>query len=318
MSPQVGGRWPNSRPQWIRWAAAVATAVTVASCSGPPGRTGVQPTTGATAGAATGAVLPLGDGRVTMSGPKVGYVWSCQPPNPNAPGAQAIGPWISGSYWRPARKIYVAGAVKWPSARFSVTINGTSRVIVGNRLPVGQPTGVFPVAATDPAAKYDRNPNAIVAAPVRMVLPARPKAASQPSCLNLGAIGVLDDGVMLFDALDAQGRDAVAHEVLDRCGGHPAPGGVYHYHEVSPCLLATARGPATLVGYAIDGYGIYVERDASGALLTDSALDACHGRTSTVPWDGHETRIYHYDATEAFPYTLGCFHGTPAASLGPP
>jgi len=33
--------------------------------------------------------------------------------------------------------------------------------------------------------------------------------------------------------------------------------------------------------------------------------------TSKVMWNGKETRIYHYDATLEYPYTVGCYHGTP-------
>ncbi len=87
-------------------------------------------------------------------------------------------------------------------------------------------------------------------------------------------------------------------------------GGVLHHHTVPSCLVAQASGRSTLVGYAADGYGIYVERDAHGALLTNTDLDACHGRTSTVLWNGREQDVYHYDATLEYPYTVGCYHGT--------
>ena len=73
-------------------------------------------------------------------------------------------------------------------------------------------------------------------------------------------------------------------------------------------------GASTLVGYAIDGYGIYVERDAAGALLTNTALDASYGRTSRVLWNGKQTAVYHYDATLEYPYTVGCFHVTPIST----
>jgi hypothetical protein len=265
------------------------------------------------------STLPLGDGKVTTTGPRAGWVWSCQPGNPNAPGAQAAGPWINGTTWDPNRKIHVAGDVPWPNARYTVTATGATRVITTNRLPVHQGSGVFPISPSDPASKYDSNPNAISPATVRVRLPLNPKAAARPTCLGFGGIGVLNDGVLLFDALDAQGRDAVAHEVLDRCDAHPAPGGIYHHHEVPSCLMLTASGPATLVGYAFDGYGIYVIHDADGGLPTDADLDACHGTTSVVPWNGKSTRIYHYVATETYPYTLGCFHGTPVINnTGPP
>jgi len=302
-----------------RWLAAVLTALGLAvlACGGSSPETRTSGTTSSPRDSVTGAALPLGDGKVSTE-PRRGYVWSCTPGNPNAPGAQVAGPWISGSWWYPARKVHVGGDVQWPKARYAVTVKGDRRVITGNRLPVNQGTGVFPVASSDPASAFDRNPNRIVAAPVRAVLPARPKLAARPSCLGFGAVGILNDGVLLFDALDAQGRDAVAHEVLDRCDGHPAPGGVYHHHDVPSCLLRTATGRATLVGYAFDGFGIYVERDSAGRLPTDADLDACHGRTSVVPWNGAPTRIYHYDATAEYPYTIGCFRGDSAAAPAAP
>ena len=117
------------------------------------------------------------------------------------------------------------------------------------------------------------------------------------------------NGVELFNALDAQKRDAVAHEEQDACGGHPGPNGAYHYHAISPCIRTS--GSSTLVGYALDGFGIYVEPGA-----TDADLDACHGRTSTVLWNGKPTRIYHYVATAEYPYTLGCFRGATGTISG--
>jgi len=178
-------------------------------------------------------------------------------------------------------------------------------------VPVHDMTGTFPIATGDPAYQYDPNPNSITPQPVTIDANVDPAAAPAPSCLNGGPIGILTDGVFLFDALDAVRRDAGAHEALDRCGGHPAPGGVYHHHYVPTCILAGATGSSTLVGYALDDFGIYAERDPAGNLLTDADLDECHGRTSSVLWDGHETTMYHYVVTAEFPYTLGCYHGTP-------
>lgn len=302
--------------------ALLAAGVAMVGCSGtsstePPVET---PAASASTVAAAPGELPIGDGRVSTSGPRSGYVWSCQPGDANAPGAAVAGPWITGDRWSPAQKIQVHGDVDWPTARYSVKLRGDHRVLTGNRLPVDEGTGVFPIQADDPAYRYDTNPNAITAAPVRVPLPRRPHAAAAPTCLGFGGIGLLNDGVLLFDALDAQGRDAVAHEVLDRCDGHPAGGGVYHHHDVPTCLLESAPGAATLVGYAFDGYGIYVERDEDGELLTNADLDACHGRTSVVPWDGKRTRIYHYVATAEYPYVLGCFHAKPVVEndAGPP
>ena len=73
----------------------------------------------------------------------------------------------------------------------------------------------------------------------------------------------------------------------DACGGHPQVSGQYHFHALPSCWQDSALSKKThLIGWALDGFGIYVEYDASGKLLSDSALDACHGRTSLVSWDG--------------------------------
>jgi len=99
----------------------------------------------------------------------------------------------------------------------------------------------------------------------------------------------------------------------DSCEGHPNFA-EYHYHAGSACVVGsdTNAGPnsAVLFGYAFDGFGIYVERDSKGDMLTNADLDACHGRTSKVMWNGKMQRIYHYVVTQEFPYLLGCFTGT--------
>jgi hypothetical protein len=54
-----------------------------------------------------------------------------------------------------------------------------------------------------------------------------------------------------------------------------------------------------------------VDDDASGNPPTNGDLDACHGRTSTVMWNGRLQEVYRYDATLEFPNTVGCYHGNP-------
>lgn len=255
--------------------------------------------------------IPLGDGYVSST-PKIGYVDSCQSNFPSIGGAQVVGPWIDTAKktWDVTTKVNVKGNVKWPSARFSVTDAGSHRIIRGNDLPIDHTTGVFPIVRSDPAFAFDRNPNKIVAQSLDWSLPKNP-VSSTPSCTSGGPIGILTDGVVLFNALDGEGRDAAAHEILDSCGEHPQMNNELHHHSVPSCILAKAKGRSTLVGYALDGYGIYIERSANGSLLTNTDLDVCHGRTSRVVWNGKVEMIYHYDATLEYPYTVGCFRGTP-------
>jgi YHYH protein len=263
------------------------------------------------------AALPLGDGKVTTS-PQVGYVDSCTTSFKGG-GARHAGSWINtaNNTWDSETKVAVQGSVSWPSANYSQNTTPTSRVLTTNDFPQNNPTGIFPISRTDPAYQYDTNPNHIGSQSLSYTLPLNPSAAANPSCVSLGPIGILNDGVVFFNALDDGGRDAVAHETQDLCDGHPNGQEMYHYHDVPSCIRAKATGSETLVGYALDGYGIYVERDAAGNLPTDADLDACHGRTSPVMWNGQMTNIYHYDATLEYPYTVGCFHGTPIATRPP-
>lgn len=266
--------------------------------------------------------VPLGDGYVSTA-PRVGYVDSCITHFGGIGGSQVDGPWIdqTANTWNYDTKLAVNGAIKWPTGFYRVSLRGGRRVIKFNDLPIDHTTGAFPIATSDPAYRYDHNGNHIAEQSFDWSLPLHPRAASEPSCTNGGPMGVLDDGVVLFNALDGEGRDAGAHEVLDVCAGHPDPSDTYHHHDIPPCILRKARkGRATLVGYALDGYGIYVVRNRAGAMPTNTSLDACHGTASRVMWDGKMTRIYHYVATLEYPYTIGCFHGTPISTghAGPP
>ncbi len=254
--------------------------------------------------------LPLGDGKLS-SGPKAGYIWACHT-DPGRGGARHAGAWLdeAAGTFDLTKKTVVEGAVTWPHS-FRIAIQGDTRVIAWNDLP-DHPTGIFPIQPGDPAYRYDTNPNSISAQDMRIALPLAPQLAAEPTCAP-NAVGVLLSGVVLFNALDAGGRDAVAHETQDACQGHPRQFGVYHYHDASPCVLKeldSGSGPSQLIGYAVDGFGIYGPRDENGRTLSSADLDACHGRTSEVTWDGKKVVMYHYVATLDFPYTIGCLKGS--------
>ncbi len=285
--------------------AAKSTASTAAK-GGRSGSSGVNPKD-----------LPLGDGKVTTSGPRRGSVYACQTGAGNRGGAQAEGPWIhaDGTFDLTAKPT-VEGSVKWGEAWLEERLTAKTRLFTGDGLPVGATTGEFPIKPTEEAFRYDRNPNSIEGQDVRDALPRHPRRARHASCLPMGPIGIATNGVAIFNALDAGDRDAVAHEVQDRCGGHPQRDGIYHYHDIPSCLTkGESRHRASgLVGYALDGYPIFGPRGHGGRLLTDADLDACHGTTSKVLYEGRWQRIYHYAATLEYPYTVGCFRGTPVTT----
>jgi YHYH protein len=257
--------------------------------------------------------IPIGDGKISTR-PTVGSVWSCRTRlgGDGIGGAQTSGAWIhaDGTYDLTAKPT-VDGSVHWLS-KFSIQLKKDMRVIVGNRLPK-DPTGKFPISPNDDAYAYDRNPNSIAPAAYQVNLPALPQVAEMPSCLPLGEIGVLANGGYFFNALDAGRKDAVAHEIQDRCQGHPEVTGAYHYHSVTTCLEPQHQGKSHsgLVGYALDGFGIYGHRGENGQELTNADLDVCHGHIHEIEWDRTRVNLYHYHATWEYPYTIGCYRGKP-------
>jgi len=260
--------------------------------------------------------IPIGDGNISSS-PEVGNVFSCQQQfNSNAPGAQASGDWFDGTYWYPELKPVVDGAVSWANSGIDMALTATTRTITSSNLPT-HTTGVYPVSRNDDVYQYDRNPNTISAQSIRLSFAANPEIASTPSCVPMGMIGIALTGGAIYNAVDARGDDAPAHELQDSCGGHPQRNGQYHYHSVSNCMDeigSMANGHSGLVGYALDGFGIYGLSGSGGHALENSDLDNCHGHTETIIWDGVSKDMYHYHLTQEYPYTVGCFVGTPVAN----
>lgn len=251
--------------------------------------------------------IPLGDGKVSQE-PKSGYVYSCGLPK-HGGGANHIGEWVGEDSWDLSKKIFVRGNKTIGTGAYSVKLNLNDRNITTNDIPQ-HPVGNFPINRDDPAWEIDKNPNNITEQDININIPLNPSINNPPSCVPMGPIAIMNNGVVLYNALDDMGRDAVAHEVQDNCNGHPQRQGQYHYHGASPCLPETAE-KNRLLGYALDGFGIYSNIDESGKTLTNKDLDECHGVVSPIFWDGKMVNMYHYVLTTEYPYSVGCFRGAP-------
>lgn len=261
-------------------------------------------------------LLPVGDDHYVTDKPKAGYIYACngyaQNIKTDPGGAETRGPWFTNNntQYDINKKAQVQGSVTW-KASFTNTVNGQTRTIVTNDLP-NHTTGTFPVAATDPAYQYDRNPNTITQQAFTFALSARPTYSSTPQCMG-GTVGVVLTGVVLNNGFDAGGRDAGAWEVQDSCAGHPQNKDEYHYHTLSSCIKNA--NVTTVLGYALDGFPITGPKVGENNLLTTSDLDECHGITSTYTLDGKSVTGYHYVMTQDFPYSISCFRATP---INPP
>lgn len=259
--------------------------------------------------------LPLGNGHYSFEGPAKGDLYFCESVRFFRTGSDINGPWIdekNGVYTMKGKPV-VRGSVNWPEASVSFSIVDDVLKMVSNNLP-NHPTGIFPIAKDDPAYQYDPNPNPISSQNFRQKFPANPKIADKPNCLSLEPIAYLLNGVAVFSGMDTKGRDAAAYEIQDSCGAHSGLNGTYHYHILydNKCVGTDAESTKNkspeLLGYALDGFGLYGSFE-NGKELTTADLDECHGHTSEVMWQGKLQNIYHYNVTKDFPYTIGCYKG---------
>jgi hypothetical protein len=257
-------------------------------------------------------LLPVGDEQFTTTSAAKGKVYLCNNnfvPDSQA-GAQTRGPWFVGTTkWDVNKKYSVDGYVDWDQ-QLSNAVSGATRTISTNNLP-DHMSGVFPVASSDDAYQYDRNPNTISAQSLTYALAASP-GYGDPQCMG-GEVGVMLTGVALFNAFDAGGRDAGAWEIQDACEGHPQGSGLYHYHTMSSCIKDVSV--STVIGFALDGFPITGPKVSAKNILTTSDLDECHGITSEITLDGKKTKMYHYVMTQDFPYSASCFR---AKAITPP
>jgi hypothetical protein len=241
-------------------------------------------------------------------------LWLCGIPS-NGAGANNAADWTNlDGTWDYTKKPQVEGNVIWVS-EFNITLDGNGhRVLTGNGLP-NHPTGVFPIQPGTIAHQYDGNPNIISPQPLSFTIPAIPVEAATKSCVGFGPAGYSLTGSAIYHGSSTLGTDAAANEMLDRFGGHTDGTERYHYHYPSKDLqdhinLHTS-GHSALMGYMLDGFGIYGPYGENGELLKSADLDECHGHKHPVMWDGQMVDIYHYHWTYDFPYNIGCYKGTP-------
>ena len=253
--------------------------------------------------------LRLGDAHHSTSGTARGKLYSCNAANPSAPGSvRSRITWINDAAqtFNILQKPFLpGGSFSAPAGSFTVTEQGGNRVIQANNLPVDGKVGDWPMTRYAALTAIDPNPGSPAAKVVGFTLPLAPVAAAAPSCVPLGAIGVTLNGVVLYNAADARGNDAVAHEIVDAFGGHPAQTD-YHYHFLPDRLdkAPLTDGHSGIVGWIRDGFPLYGYKGVGGVELTNNDLDECHGHS-------HGTLGYHYHATMEYPYTVGCYRGTP-------
>ena len=196
----------------------------------------------------------------------------------------------------------------------TVSFDTTSMIIHTKGLP-NHPTGRFP----DVDFGIDGNPNYIQEHNATYYIPLDPKvnprhivtaADNSNHALPMGPIGIAVNGVVFFSPFDAGSQDAT--NLMDRCCGHPAPDGTYHYHKYPVCINSPwadeGRAHSPLIGWAFDGFPIYGPYESDGVMAKDvTGPNALNG--FNLHWD--KDRGWHYHVTPGrFPYIIGGYWGT--------
>ena len=155
---------------------------------------------------------------------------------------------------------------------------------------------------------FKKNPHLITAQNHTYKIPRYPSAASSKESTPFGPMGVSIAGVAFFNQQASPGDDILEElNTFDQYEGHPANGGVYHYH-IEPVWLTDLKGSDAFLGLLLDGFPVYGPYE-NGEEITNDDLDDYHGHTSaTVEFpDG----IYHYHITSDLPWINGDgFYGT--------
>lgn len=144
-------------------------------------------------------------------------------------------------------------------------------------------------------------------------IPLAPAIAAVTTSAIDGPIGVAINGVPIFNPCKqggCQNGDTKALGELDTCNGHAGRGDDYHYHAAPTCMMAgqaASYWDTHPVGWALDGFAIYGYNNADGTLATRDGI--CGGNTSATP---NGPAGYSYHVTDASPYVLSCFRGTPS------
>lgn len=127
--------------------------------------------------------------------------------------------------------------------------------------------------------------------PVKLTSPV--SFGAGPGSIGPSIRGIAFNGV-IFDAPAPVNAILGAYTLapFDDAGGHINMGAGYHYHAATGMTTkkVQADGHAAMIGYALDGFGMYERLSASGSEYTD--LDASRGHTDTA-------RGYHYHVDKA-------------------
>ncbi len=236
----------------------------------------------------------------------------------------------------------------------SATADGNTCTLFSNSIPNhdfndGEASFVNAVAAVEKTYSISTAPTlAATTTPIDGIDNAVLLNGVKIDLLSAGCFGVGDersgcndpDAAWRYDPMHPENDQ---HQV-DLSNAHAQPNGAYHYHGPPPVTNGDANTASGVIGYAADGFPIFGRYFSDNGVIRMAAssfrlktgsrptgtddpggtydgtfvadyeyveghgdLDACNGMTV----DG----VYRYHVTDAYPYVMSCFSGTPDPSF---
>lgn len=131
-----------------------------------------------------------------------------------------------------------------------------------------------------------------------VVLPYTPSKASAWSSSDMGAVGWVSSGGVIYNHLSSTDGSLAAYyeiETLDTCGGHSNEQMEYHYHLI-PYIYSSANDAdaCEAIGYMKDGYPVYGRCKGSEGVELESCWTQIDGT------DGDNEEDFSYDSTDCY------------------
>ena len=164
-----------------------------------------------------------------------------------------------------------------------------------------------------PSGQMNVNPNRISEQDYNFRIPLHPEInPNGPTDTFLGAIGVSLNGVPLYNEYEGPVAQLDPQTILsfDLAQGHPAPGGLYHYHFPPESLFVATED--NFIGFAADGFPVYGPKNMDGYNVEN--LDDYHAEYGPTP--DFPDSIYHYHTNYTSPYIIGAFAGAIGTGFG--
>jgi len=233
----------------------------------------------------------------------------------------------------------------YPAPRLAVSCNATSMIVESNGIPHYTFVAITPadLAAQNLRFELPRHPEVAM----------RTSAIAREGTVGVAVNGAPFFGPNEGGQPAGQAfGDPIHNGITDGCFGHTAMRGDYHYHALAEKCLDTSgltampwtnadpdgSSASPILGYGLDGFAVYgrfgcADVNCTRVIEFESGWEQIADPTTNA-WDAHNyvakageqyldecnghvgpNGDYHYHATAAFPYILGCYTGTPSNGM---